>query len=76
MEIAPHFADGTFCSGDRFLLCSDGVTDMLPEPALTALLSQPCADAGSLAAAIIRAALDAGGRDNLTAAVICVCADD
>lgn len=76
MEIAPHFADGTVCAGDRFLLCSDGVTDMLPEAELTALLSQPGADANTLASAIVDAALEAGGRDNITAAVVCVRADD
>ncbi len=76
MEIAPHFADGTLRIGDRFLLCSDGVTDMLSESALTEILSQPVADAGTLAVAIVRAALEAGGRDNITAAVICVCADE
>jgi len=51
--------------GDVFLLCSDGLTSMVPEPRVHELL----AGAGSLAEAgrkLISAANDAGGRDNIT----------
>jgi PPM family protein phosphatase len=52
-------------SGDVFLLCSDGLTSMVPEPQLKSILS----GAPRLAQAgreLIVAANDAGGRDNIT----------
>jgi protein phosphatase len=53
-------------AGDRFLLCSDGLTDMLPGPRIAALLAGP----GDPARALVSAALDAGGVDNVTAVVV------
>lgn len=54
--------------GDRLLLCSDGVTAHLDEPALTPLLGQ--GDAETSAKAIVNAAVEGGGRDNATAVVV------
>jgi len=54
---------------DRFVLCSDGLTDMVPEPKLQEILtSSP--DAEKAARTLIRAALDAGGADNVTVVII------
>src|SRR5438309_2516273 len=52
-------------SGDVFLLCSDGLTTMVGEEQLAAVLGshERLRDAGE---ALIRAANDAGGRDNIT----------
>lgn len=52
-------------AGDRFLICSDGVTDMIPEDRLEDLMRLP-GDADNCAEAIYRAALAAGGEDNTT----------
>lgn len=54
--------------GDRLLLCSDGLTDMVPEPTIaTALeLDEPAA----AAAVLLKAALAAGGNDNVTCLVL------
>lgn len=53
--------------GDRLLLCSDGVSDYLPDERIAELLElEDAAEAGRL---LIDAALDAGSRDNLTAVV-------
>ncbi len=51
--------------GDRFLLCSDGLTSMIPEARVKQILegSDALADAGR---ELIAAANDAGGRDNIT----------
>ena len=51
--------------GDRFLLCSDGLTSMIPEARVKQILegSGTLADAGR---ELIAAANDAGGRDNIT----------
>lgn len=52
---------------DRLLLCSDGVSDVLSPAALQMLLGL---DSRSMAAdRIVRAALDGGSRDNVTAIV-------
>jgi serine/threonine protein phosphatase PrpC len=51
--------------GDVFLLCSDGLTGMVPDP----LVAELIAGAPSLAVAaqkLVHAANEAGGRDNIT----------
>ena len=53
--------DGKLLDGDTVLLCSDGLTDMVPEDRLESEL-----DAGSDAPDLLRLALDAGGVDNIS----------
>lgn len=51
--------------GDRLLLCSDGLTEMVPHDAIVATLkAQP--ESQAAATALIAAANDAGGHDNIT----------
>jgi protein phosphatase len=50
--------------GDVYLLCSDGLSDMLDEPAIAQLL-QSAAPLAECAQALIDAANDAGGKDNI-----------
>ena len=54
-------------AGDRLLLCSDGISDVLAEDEIRELLARghPPGAAGQL----IGAALEAGSRDNLSAVV-------
>jgi serine/threonine protein phosphatase PrpC len=54
--------------GDRFLLCSDGLTRELSEARIAALLGE--GDAQQCVAALVQATLEAGARDNVTAVVI------
>ena len=54
--------------GDRLLLCSDGLTDLVPDPMVAELLT--IADPHSAAAALVQAALAAGGKDNVTCVVL------
>ncbi len=59
---------GDVAPGDRFLLCSDGLTEMLPdEDIVERLTGRSPADA---VAALIGAALDRGASDNITAVVV------
>ena len=54
--------------GDRFLLCSDGLSKVVPETEIAALLTEASAEAvveGLLAAALAR-----GARDNVTAVAV------
>ena len=53
---------------DRVLLCSDGLTDMVPEAKVGELLAAP--DPQGAARALVNAALDAGGADNVTVVVV------
>ena len=51
--------------GDVFLLCSDGLTSMLGEAAIADIL-RAAPDITAAAEQLVAAALDAGGRDNVT----------
>jgi len=53
--------------GDRFLLCSDGLSNMLPVAELKALLR--AGDTEAAAAALVAAANEHGGRDNISVIV-------
>lgn len=60
------------CSpGDRFLLCTDGVTDALVDARIAQILSE---DPGSLTPSghLVRKAVEASGRDNTTALLVTV----
>jgi protein phosphatase len=56
--------------GDRYLLCSDGVSGFVPPGAIRAALAEEGSPADA-AARLIRLANEAGGHDNIT----CVVAD-
>ena len=61
----------TLQPGDVILLCSDGLTGYLDAPALASRLFSG-ASPSAAALALIDAANDAGGRDNITAVVMAV----
>ncbi len=54
--------------GDRILLCSDGLTDMVEDDAITRILST-AAHATEACEQLVQQALDNGGRDNVTVIV-------
>lgn len=60
--------------GDRWMLCSDGLTDYVPEADVARLISE-AADPAAAAAAAVNLALEAGTRDNVTV-VVCDVVDD
>lgn len=66
-EIARHDAQ----PGDRFLLCSDGLTDMLHDDEIAALLAAP-GSPDAIAASLVEAANRCGGRDNVSVVVALV----
>jgi PPM family protein phosphatase len=53
-------------AGDVFLLCSDGLTSMVHEPKLKPLLEEGDRSLEQMGRALIAAANEAGGRDNIT----------
>jgi protein phosphatase len=60
--------------GDRFLLCSDGLTSELPDEAILPLLAVGTPQ--QAAEALVAAANDAGGRDNVTVIIVDIESDD
>lgn len=52
-------------SGDTFVLCSDGLNDMVPDSQIAELLAKGCG-----ANELCQAAIDAGGFDNVSVCVI------
>ena len=64
MRIEPHVRTHEAVIGDVYLICTDGLSDMVPLPAMTDIIrSAPVAGAGE---ALLDTALEAGGRDNIT----------
>ncbi len=61
--------------GDRFLLCSDGLTNELDSDQISEVLSS-VADPGKAAQLLVQAARTHGGSDNITAVVIDVVVGD
>lgn len=58
-------------SGDRLVLCSDGLPDMVPEARISELVSGgEAGDAEESARTLVSAALAAGGSDNVTVVVV------
>jgi PPM family protein phosphatase len=55
--------------GDRFLLCSDGVSEYLPEKEIGTILTQQASPARA-AQRLVELALERGGADNATAVVL------
>jgi serine/threonine protein phosphatase PrpC len=57
-------------AGDRILLCSDGLSDMVSETRISEILAESPDDPERTARNLLSAALDAGGNDNITVVVI------
>lgn len=68
-------ADLGLLEGDRLLLCSDGLTTMITEQQIQAILEAAPAPQDA-AERLVRAANRAGGLDNITAVVVEVRGDD
>lgn len=61
---------GQLAPGMQFLVCSDGLTDELSDGALARILSRTDLAAQECVDQLVLAALDAGGRDNITAVLV------
>lgn len=66
--IAADYAGSyTLHIGDKFLLCSDGLTDMCSHDEIADLLDM---ESENVASELVMSALDAGGKDNITCIVL------
>jgi len=57
-------------SNDRVLLCSDGLTSMVPDAEMAAILGASGSSPAAAADALVAAANEAGGADNITVIVV------
>jgi len=75
-SVGPHaqvevdMASGTLACGDIFMLCSDGLTDVVPEERILAILSDGPKAPQQLSEELVEAANQAGAPDNVTAVVV------
>jgi serine/threonine protein phosphatase PrpC len=60
----------TLKAGDKLLLCSDGLWDMVRDPEIQRLMSAPTQDPSKTGQTLIQAALDGGGEDNVSVIVV------
>ncbi|MGF1472534.1 MAG: Stp1/IreP family PP2C-type Ser/Thr phosphatase [Rubrobacteraceae bacterium] len=56
--------------GDRILLCSDGLSDMVPESRISEVLSEPSQTPEAPVQRLLSEALEAGGLDNVTIVLV------
>lgn len=72
----PHILEGRVEKGDAYLLCTDGLVGMLGDDELAEILAEHVGSNGSEVAddgpvrALLEAANEAGGLDNITAALV------
>ncbi|MET9698814.1 PP2C family serine/threonine-protein phosphatase [Streptomyces sp. NPDC006529] len=66
--LTPHVASFPLSPGDRYLVCSDGLTDPVPQETIGEVLR--VRDDGEAAFALWKAAIHAGAPDNITLALI------
>ena len=65
----PDYACVPMLPGDRVVLCSDGLWDMVSDQEMAAMVAAG-ADPRRVTEALVKAANDAGGRDNITVMVL------
>jgi len=66
--IEPYIAKGELKHGDQYLICSDGLTDMLSNYEIDEIMTSTDS-AENCAKALVDAALEKGGKDNVTVIV-------
>lgn len=65
LTLEPYIAKGDLREGDQYLLCSDGLTDMLTNIEICSTLKS-CDDVKLGVKKLIEQAVENGGRDNIT----------
>ena len=62
--IQPHFVQSNYVCGDKYLICSDGLTDMVSEEDIKSIIDEN--DINEAIKALLNKTLENGGRDNVT----------
>mgnify|MGYP001766205729 CR=1 FL=1 len=71
-QVDPEIQEFSVMSGDLYLLCSDGLSDMVDDAVIESTLNGPHLSATDVAECLIRLANENGGRDNVSVVVISV----
>jgi len=66
--ISPYFATGEYQKGDIFLICSDGLTDLVETEQISEILQG--SDREAVVKQLLQKALDNGGKDNVSFLVL------
>ena len=69
-----YYRDFMLCNGDRFVICSDGVSDLLTDDQMEFMVKS-YSDPMEAAKALVSRALELGGKDNATCIVGDVCSE-
>lgn len=69
IEVAPGRIRGTLRPGQQLILCSDGLTDEVSDEQIEKIMGEEGTPEGQVRA-LIQAALDGGGRDNITVVIV------
>ena len=65
MKIEPYISKCNCNMGDKFLICSDGLTDMVSEEAILQIVNQH-KNVKEIVEELLETALENGGKDNTT----------
>ena len=63
-DLKPYIAFGEYRRGDQYLICSDGLTDMIGENEIMRIINENCFE--EAVPMLLNAALTHGGKDNIT----------
>lgn len=63
--VVPHISKGELLSGDYYLICSDGLTDMVDNAAIMDIILKNV-DIYDATLELVNAAMEKGGKDNIT----------
>jgi PPM family protein phosphatase len=69
-QVEPDLFEGDMLDGDVFLLCSDGLTDVLSDQEIAAILTNRRSTPQELSELLVNAANLGGGPDNITVIVV------
>jgi protein phosphatase len=69
-ELQPEINQHAIVPGDQYLLCSDGLTEMIEDSLIAAILAGADANLALAAQRLVDAAIVAGGRDNCSVVLV------
>ncbi len=69
-DVEPDIVEDIVQEGDMYLMCSDGLTDVVPNEAIRLTLIENYKNLNHAATALIQLANDAGGPDNISVILI------
>lgn len=68
LTLSPYYAEGEYHAGDVYVICSDGLSDMIPIEELHQIIRTSSPD--KVSDSLLQSALEHGGKDNITFIVL------